>query len=511
MNVTTERLEDCQVKVFVELDAAEIDKRLRETARKLSRQFNVPGYRRGKAPYHAVVRVFGREAIQQQGIEDFGNDLYEEAIKQVDYEPYESGELEDVEWEPFRMTVLLPIRPEVDLGEYRAVQVPFEAEEITDELVDEYLASLQKQYAQWVPVERAAAIGDQVVLDIEGKTGDEQFIDNKEHEMTLEEDSDYPVPGFHQEIVGMSPGEEKTFTLLVPEEDADEDAAGQEGVITVQLHTVKEEDLPELDDDLATMVGDYETLDELRTATQENMETDALQRAESEYLDKVLDAMIETAVGIEYPPQAVDREAEVALSQMERNLAASGIELDTYLGMIGKTREIYQQELHPAAEERLQKRLVMTEITEQEGLSIEDEQIDAEIERLCESMGEQADEMRQVLETPMGRLSVTDDLMVAQAQERIILIAKGEAPPLEEEADEAEEADAAEAAGGEDSADEVEAEAGGEEEAPEEAADDAEAASGEEVEAAEEPVDEAETMAETAAEADADDKEPESE
>jgi trigger factor len=243
------------------------------------------------------------------------------------------------------------------------------------------------------------------------------------------------------------------------------------------------------------MVGDYETLEELRTATQENMETDALQRAESEYLDKVLDAMIEAAVKIEYPPQAVDRESEVALSQMERNLAASGIELDTYLGMIGKTRELYKQELRPAAEERLQKRLVMSEVTEQEGLTIDDEQIDAEIERLIESMGEQADEMRQVLESPMGRLSVTDDLMVAQAQERIMLIAKGEAPPLEVEAPEEE-------------TDESEAEDGGEDDAEAEAVEGS--APETDDEAAEEPADDADDEAEDAPEPETAGEEPES-
>ena len=229
MKVTTERLEDCQVKINVELDAADIDKKLRQTARELSRQFNVPGYRRGKAPYHAVIRVFGREAIQQQALEDFGNDLYEEAMEQVEYEPYEVGQLEEVEWDPFVMTILLPIQPEVDLGDYRSVRVPFEVEEITEERVDQALAEMQQQYAQWVPVERPAETGDQVVLDMEGKVGEELFMSNQEYEMVLDQESAYPLPGFHEQIVGMSSGEDKTFTLTLPEDDDEESLAGQEG------------------------------------------------------------------------------------------------------------------------------------------------------------------------------------------------------------------------------------------------------------------------------------------
>jgi len=438
MKVTTERQEDCQVKVIVELDAADVDKKLRQTARTLSRQFTVPGYRRGKAPFHAVMRVFGREAIQQQALEDFGNDLYEDALEQIEYEPFEAGQLEEVEWDPFVMTILLPIRPEVDLGDYRAVRVPFETEEISEESVDEYLAGLQQEHAQWVPVERPAEMGDQVVLDMEGKAGDELFMSNQEYEMLLDEETTYPLPGFHEQIVGMSPGADKTFTLTLPEDDFQESIAGQEGAITVHLHTVKEQDLPPLDDELAMMVGTYETLDELRLATRENLETEALQKAESEHLQNIFDALIEAAVKIEYPPQAIDQEAGVALSQIERNLAASGIELDTYLGMMGKTRDAFKLELRPAAEERLKQRLVMANVAEEERLAVDDETIDAEIDRLSEMMGDRADEMRAILNTPSGRLSVADDLMVARVQERILQIARGEAPALEEETEEAE-------------------------------------------------------------------------
>jgi trigger factor len=438
MKVTTERLENCQVNVFIEMDAADIEKELRQTAKKLSRNYNVPGYRRGKAPYHAVVRVFGREALQQQAMEDFGQDLYDQAIEEIEYEPYEMGELTDVEWEPFRMTILLPIQPEVDLGDYRSVRVPSDPEPVTDEDIENRLQELREENAQWVPVDRPAALGDQVVIDMEGKAGDQLIMSNKGHEMTLEEGARIPMPGFHEEIVGMSPGENKTFSLTVPEDDDAQEAAGQEATITVHLHTVRAEDLPALDDDLALMVGDYESLDSLRAALREEMETAALQQVESGYLDQVLDGMLEGAVKVDYPPQAIDREADLVLNQMERNLAASGLQLDTYLSMIGTTRANYRQELRPSAEERLKRRLVLEEVARREGLQADDEAIQAEIDRMIEAMGPNAEEMREMLESPAGRSSVAADLTLAQAQERVVEIGKGEAPPLEldEEADE---------------------------------------------------------------------------
>jgi trigger factor len=426
MRVTTERLENCQVNVIVEMDAADIEKELRETARKLSRHYNIPGYRRGRAPYHAVIRVFGREAVQQQALEDIGQDLYDKALEEIEYDPYEAGELQDVEWEPFRMKILLPIQPEVDLGDYRSVRVPFEPEPVTDEDIAERLRELQDENAQWVPVERPVAMGDQVVLDMEGKVGDKLVMSNDGHEMILEAESRIPLPGFHEEIVGMSPGEGKTFALTVPEDDFEEDVAGQEATVTVQLHTVREYDLPPLDDELAMMVGDYESLDDLRAALRESMETEALQQVESQYLDNVLEAMIEAAVKIEYPPQAADREADLVLGQMERNLAASGLQLDAYLRMIGKTREGYRQELRPSAEERLRKRLVLDEIARLEGLEADPEAVEAEIDRLGEMVGQDDEQMREMLESPAMRQSLAQDLIIDKVQELVVQIGKGE-------------------------------------------------------------------------------------
>jgi FKBP-type peptidyl-prolyl cis-trans isomerase (trigger factor) len=136
--------------------------------------------------------------------------------------------------------------------------------------------------------------------------------------------------------------------------------------------------------------------------------------------------MIEAAVKVEYPPQAVDRETTFVLNQMERNLAMSGLQLDTYLGMIGKTREGYSQELRPAAEDRLQKRLVLEQVAEAEGLEADPDAVEAEIDRLSEAAGEEAEQMRAMLESPEGRLSIASDLVMTQAQERVIQIGKGE-------------------------------------------------------------------------------------
>jgi trigger factor len=432
MKVTTERLDNCQVNVIVEMDAAETEAKLRETARKLSRQFTVPGYRRGRAPFHAVIRVFGREAVQQQALEDYGNELYEKALEEIEYEAYDMGELKEVEWEPFRMTVQLPILPEVDLGDYRSVRVPFAPSEVTDDDIEAYLEEQRQEFAQWVPVERPAKMGDQVVMDYRGTVDDELVMDNEAYELLLEEGASHPLPGFHEQVVGMSPGETRTFELAMPEDDKDERTAGKTVAVTAQLHTVREQDLPGMDDELAMMIGTYETLEELKVSVRERLETEALEREEAEYLDKVLDAMVEAAPRIEYPSQAADREADLAVRQMEQNFAMQGLPPDTLWRMMGNPREQYRQEMRPMAETRLRKRLVLEEVVRREGLEIPDDDVEAEIERLVAMAGDEAEAMREMLESPQGRESVLDDLRIERAQERVEAIGKGEAPPLPE-------------------------------------------------------------------------------
>jgi trigger factor len=467
MKVTTERLDNCQVNVIIEMDAAEIDKKLRQTTRKLSREFTVPGYRRGRAPYHAVIRVFGREAVQQQALEEFGNDLYEQALEEIEYEAYDIGELKDVEWDPFRMTVLLPIEPEVDLGDYRSVRVDFAPQEVTDEDVEAYLEQQRQEFAQWVPVDRPAEMGDQVVMDYQGTADDQPVMDNENYELLLEEDAVHPLPGFHQQVVGMSPGETKTFELPVPEDDENEEVVGKTATITATLHTVRERDLPDVDDELAMMIGTYETLDDLKASVLERLETEALEREEAEYLDQVLEAMIEAAPRIEYPPQAVDREADMTVRQMEQNFAMQGLPPDTLWRMMGRTREQYKQEMHPMAETRLRKRLVLDEVASREELEISDDEIEAEIERLVAMSGDEADAMREMLDTEQGRESIVQDLRIDHAGERIKAIGKGEAPPLAEAEAEVETETEAEA--------EVETEAEIEQGSEEPAAEDAQA------------------------------------
>ena len=444
MRVTTERLEHCQLNVIVELEAAEVDVKLRESARKISKKFNVPGYRRGHAPFAAVIRAFGRAAVQEQAIEDFGQEWYEEALKQVEDEPYQMGELRDVEWDPFRMTVLLPLMPQVDPGDYRVLRLPFETQPVTDEQVEARLKEVQDAHAQWVPVDRPAAMGDLVVLDLTAKLGEKEVEKEEGLEIILREKATLPVPGLAEQLVGMAAAETKTFNLTYPARHEDEQLAGKEATFVAHLHAVKEKELLPIDDDFALVVGDYDSLAGLQAAIRQQLEAEAVDAARPDYLDKLLQAIVDQAVKIDYPPQAVDHESDRAMSRMERDLEGAGIQMDKYLQMVGKTREAYKADFRPAAEVRLKKRLVLDEVAVREGLVVTEDEVDAEVERLLSQLGDEDEALRQTITGPEGRLSVAADILTTKAQHRIIAIGMGEAPPLPEP--EAAPADAAEAA-----------------------------------------------------------------
>ncbi|MBN1137906.1 MAG: trigger factor, partial [Anaerolineae bacterium] len=357
-----------------------------------------------------------------------------------------AGELEKVEWDPFRLEILVPIMPEIDLGDYRSVRATPEPKPVADDAVDRYLEDLRQQHTQWISVERPAALGDHVVVDIEGRAGDQVVQNNQGRELTLDAASFYPLPGFHQQVAGMSPGEEKQFALAYPDDDPRKDLAGREATFTVKLVAINEPDVPALDDELAQMVGDYSTLADLRAAALENLEEEARQAAEAELPDKALDAMIAAAARIEYPPQAVDKEIDSMLEDMEQNLSTRGIKLDTFLGMMKKTREAYRQELRPAAEERLRHVLALGEAIKREGLKVEEAEVEARVQELKAQEGFESEEVQKLLDSPATRVGLANDLLVAKIRDRIAQIARGEAPPLEVDAEAPAEAEPVEAA-----------------------------------------------------------------
>ena len=431
MKVTTERLENCIVALDIEVDDKETHNYFRDSARTLARQYRIPGFRPGKAPYNIIVQRFGVDAIRSQVLDQFGDKVFEEGLKESKLEPVDQASLDDVTWDPFTLHVKVPVAPDIDLGDYRTIRIDWQNPEVTDEQVDGELQRLQKEHSEWEDTERPAELGDQIVIDITGKIDDKVVLGNTAREMVLNADSPYPVPGFAEQVVGMKPGEKREFDLTYPEDHYNPDTAGKEAHFEATLHKIKIENLPELDDEFAVLVGDYENLEDLKVKLGESLQTKAENQANEEYMETIWEKLLETAT-VDYPEVYVDREVEMVKQQLEGQLKQNGMDLESYFKLTNTTEEEWKTTITPQATERLKRRLVLDKIIQEEKLKLEEGELDQEVERIVEPMGEQAESMREWLTSPMGASAVIESLLTDKATERLRAIAKGQAPSLEE-------------------------------------------------------------------------------
>ncbi len=472
MQVTTERQENCIVKLTVSVEEQRTNELLRRSARTLSRRYRLPGFRPGQAPYKVVVRRLGIESIQAQVLDQFGDEVFEEGLKQSGLQSIDQASLDDVTWDPsFTLHLTVPIGPEVDLGDYREIRIPRQVTQVTDEEWDEALVRLQKEQSEWQPAKRPAEVGDQVVVDITARVNDEVVLDNTDREMILNDESPYPVPGFAEAVVGMQAEETREFVLSYPEDYYNVDIAGQEGHFDVTLKENRAEVLPPLDDEFAIMVGDYESLDDLKTKLRLSLQEEAENRANQAFEERMWEELLEV-VSIEYPEAYVDREVDADQERLAQQLQTQGIDLASFFQISNMTEETWREQVRPQAIERLKRNLVLSEVIKTKELAVEDDEVDAEIAETLESLGDRADDMRERIESDTGRMMVTDGLLTQKALEHIKVIVRAPEEAEETEAGEPEGEQAAEATEAEDSTEAEVAEA----DAPEASEDTAKAA-----------------------------------
>jgi trigger factor len=263
VKVTTEQLEHCESLLTLELDPKDEQELLKKAAQRIARDVNIPGFRRGKAPYSTIVRRFGLEVIQQEAMEKMADKLLKDGLKQADIEPYGQIQLDGVSWDPLVIKLRVPTQPKVELGDYRAIRLDAEPVEVTDEDAENSLKRLLEQVATWSPVERPAELGDLISMTITEQAGETVLVENEAVEFELTEpstDGDANQIDLTTPLLGLSAGESKTFTVKYPDDFKNVDFAGKEITITADVSGVKVKELDPLDDDFAKQVSDFETL-----------------------------------------------------------------------------------------------------------------------------------------------------------------------------------------------------------------------------------------------------------
>lgn len=383
---------------------------------------NVPGFRRGKAPRPILERMLGRDTILREAAQIVLPELYQKALEETGVDPLYDPDIDIISLEPLAFKVVVPVRPTVELADYKSIRFPKPEVTVGDEQVEQTLQNIREQHAEWTPVERPAQLGDTAVIAAHADQGDNRILDEHDIEYLIDPARNIPVPGFAEQLVGVSAGEQKTFSLRFPDNYRVTDLAGQEAAFEVTVQSVKEKRLPEMDDDLAKTAGEYDTLAQLRDSVRERLLESAKMAADGEYQNTVLETVLQQSK-IEMPPEMVEEQTEHSLHSLEDNLQAQNLSMPVYLNLVKQTRLQLIEGLREEARASLRRELVLAEVAKNEGIEIADADIDGEIEETVAMFGQKAAEGRAALNSDESRRNIAFRLRQRKARERLAEIA----------------------------------------------------------------------------------------
>lgn len=498
MNVQTEKLDNHLARLTVEVELEQLEQAKKKAARRLAGRVNIPGFRKGKAPYHVLVNYVGEAYILEDAIETLGNDVYRNALETADVKPYAAGELENFTVEPkptFIFTV--PMEPTVELNDYLSVRVDYDAPSVEDKDVEDALRRLQEENAVVEETEEAAVLSNRVTADLHGFFDDDDDDDDDDHDYDDDDDDHHhddddddhddddddddddhdddddddqhfhnapihehdaqiyleagrePVEGFADALVGVKAGERREFFITYPEDAKKYDElAGRRVRFVVDVKKVEAVTLPAIDDELASKVTAEEesplNLEQLRERLRENITTSVNDRYKNTYVEKVFDKLVEVAT-FGYPEamivNQIDRMAESTAQQY-------GLTVEDYFRILQKSPEDMHTDpnYRESAVRYVKRSLVMRGILDTEDIKVSDADINAEVERFLAQFGEQSEMYRGLFDTPEMRENMANNLLEQKVLDRIVGIGRGEAVEVSQApAPQAEEAAAPEA------------------------------------------------------------------
>ncbi len=390
MNIEKQIREDHHAQLTVQVEADRLEGIKRRAASRLARRVKIPGFRPGKAPYPVIVRHLGEAAILEEAIELLVAEIYPEVIKETGINPYGPGKLENISaTEPLTLEFSVPLKAEAILGDYHSIKIAYELEQVTDQDVNDVLEDLRERHAIIEPVDRAAQVGDLVTLKLSATrlaADDEpaaELIPERSTSVIIRpEDAsskpdEWPFPGFSHHLIGMKTGDEKALEYTFPEDSLYETLRGMQAQFYVKIEAVKSRQLPELDDDFAKTVGEYDTLEALKADIRKSLEEQARTAYHKVYDEKILDAAIEQTT-FKYPPEMVDDEVDTIIKELQQRLERQGMDIDLYLKSRGIDMEAFREEIRPVAEDRIKRALFLVEFGKAEKIEVKPEELEHE-------------------------------------------------------------------------------------------------------------------------------------
>jgi trigger factor len=432
LKVTREDEVQRQTVLNIEMEEPDLESYLQRAYQRVSQKVKVPGFRPGKAPRAVVERVIGRESLLQEALEFM---VPEATAKAIEQEAIEAGAQPDVELigtDPVSIKATVPLIPLVETGDYSSIRVLWVAPAVSDEQINDALEEIRKQSAVWNPVERPAQIGDQVVMDLLGVVDGETLLDQQDGPFVLSEEP-MPIPGFGQALVGLSTGDTREFALTFPEDYLSEAMAGKECLFTVTAKETKEQKLPDLDDEFAKGAGEgFDTLDALKDNIRQQLQDELEHQDQHQYEDLVLDEL--AIIGsVELPSIIVERAIDHHLEEIQETIGrrlGRAITLEEYIEVTKKTEEELREETRETVEQQLRRSYLISEVSQTEGIEASEEDIEAEIDTMATTSGEQGEQVRQMFMVQENRDSVARSIRSRHTVEHLVAIAKNATPAV---------------------------------------------------------------------------------
>lgn len=386
-----------ELKLEFTVEAQKFDETMKKVYFKTVKYFNIPGFRKGKAPMNIIERYYGKEIFYEDTFNEILQEVYDRelresnitAVSYPDIDVKQIGKGQDLIF-----TAVVQTKPEVKPGKYKGIEIKKVEYNVSEDEINHELGHMQDRNSRMVTVDdRAVENGDVTVIDFEGFVNGKAFEGGKAegHELTI--GSNTFIPGFEDQIIGMKIDEEKDINVKFPEEYFSKDLAGKDATFKVKLHEIKKKELPELDDEFAKDVSEFDTLKELKESIKEKLEKENEQKAKYETEEAAIKAVCDNTE-IDIPSGMIETEIDHMEKDMEQRMQYQGLTLDMYLQMIGKTKEEFRKEYEDQAKDAVKSRLVIEAVAKEEKIEADDKEVDEKIKEMAENYGKTEDELK---------------------------------------------------------------------------------------------------------------------
>ena len=400
MSVQIENLEKNMAKLTVEVSPETMEKAMNSVYLRARGSISLPGFRKGKAPRKMIERMYGAGVFLEDAANDVIPEEYRKAVEESNLEIVSQPKIEVVQLEPgksFVFTAEVAVKPDVTLGEYKGVEVPKTEIEVTDEEVEAEVKKEQEKNSRFVEVtDRGAENGDRVTLDFDGSVDGEAFEGGKGTDYPLTLGSNTFIPGFEEQLVGVKAEDHVEVNVTFPEEYQEKSLAGKAAVFACDIKKVEVKELPELDDEFAQDVSEFDTLDEYKAHVRTNLEDKKKEDALRAKEDAAVDKIIENAQ-MDIPDAMVDTQARQMMDDFANRLQMQGLSMEQYFQFTGQSMDAMVEDAKPQALKRIQTRLVLEKIAETEDIQVSDEELDEELGKMASSYGMEADKLKETL------------------------------------------------------------------------------------------------------------------